>query len=127
MTEEILDLAKTIQKVSELPGIRSCLLSTTQGKKLAGRLVGPTKETAISPALPRLFQELKSTLGEARSLGGITLYFDQEPLSIILVNELCLIVVHDNRPFRPGVREKIFSVMQELDEISDAKIFGAGR
>jgi hypothetical protein len=121
MTEEILDLPKTILKVSELPGLRSCLLTTAQGTKLAGKWVGPTKETAISPALPRMFQQLKSALGEARSLEGMTLYFDQDPLSIIQVNELCLIVAHDNRPFRPGVREKLFSVMQELDEISHAK------
>ena len=73
------------------------------------------------PGLPRLIQELKSALGETRSLEGITLYFDQDPLSIILVNELCLIVAHDNRPFRPGVREKILSVVQELDQISHAK------
>ena len=121
MTEEILDLAKTIQKVSELPGLRSCLLTTIQGTKLAGKLAGPTKETSLSPALPRILQELKSALGAVRSLQGITFYFDQDPLSIILVNELCLIVAHDNRPFRPGVREKLFSVVQELDKISYAK------
>jgi hypothetical protein len=121
MTEEILDLAKTIQKVSELPGLRSCLLTTAQGTKLAGKLVGPTKETIISPELPRMFQQLKSAFGEARSLEGMTLYFDQDPLSIIQVNELCLIVAHDNRPFRPGVREKLFSVVQELDKISHAR------
>jgi hypothetical protein len=121
MTEETLDLSKTIEKVSELPGLRSCLLTTAQGTKLAGKLVGSTKETASSLALPRMFQQLKSALGEARSLEGMTLYFDQDPLSIIQVNELCLIVAHDNRPFRPGVRERLFSVMQELDEISRAK------
>jgi hypothetical protein len=121
MTDEILDLAKTIQKVSELPGLRSCLLTTAQGTKLAGKLVGPTKETIISPALPRMFQQLKWAFGEARSLEGMTLYFDQDPLSIIQVHELCLIVAHDNRPFRPGVREKLFSVVQELDKISHAR------
>jgi hypothetical protein len=121
MTEEILDLAKTIQKVSELPGLRSCLLTTARGAKLAGKLVGPTKEAAISSALPRMFQQLKAALGEVRSLQGMTLYFDQDPLSIIQLNELCLIVAHDNRPFRPGVREKLFSVVQELDEISHTK------
>jgi hypothetical protein len=121
MTEEILDLGKTIERVSELPGLRSCLLTTAQGTKLAGKLVGPAKETAISPVLPRIFQQLKSALGEALLLEGMTLYFDQDPLSIIQVNELCLIVAHDNRPFRPGVREKLFSVLGELDEISHAK------
>jgi hypothetical protein len=121
MTEEILDLAKTIQKVSELPGLRSCLLTTTQGAKLAGELVGPIKETAFASELPRLFQQIKSAMGEARSLEGITLYFNPDPLSIILVNELCLFVAHDSRPFHPGVREKIFSVVQELDAISHSK------
>jgi hypothetical protein len=29
--------------------------------------------------------------------------------------------MHDSRPFRPGVREKILAVIQELDKISHTK------
>ena len=47
MTDETLDLAKTIRMVGELPGLRACLLNTTQGLKLAGSLNDPSREQAI--------------------------------------------------------------------------------
>jgi hypothetical protein len=123
MTEEVLDLPKTIRKVSELPGIRTCLLTTENGTKLGGKLDDPNQETAVSSALSRLFQHVNLALGEMQmqSLEGMTLYCGRNPLSIFLVNELSLTVQHDNRPFRPGVREKILAVMQELERISHTK------
>jgi hypothetical protein len=121
MTDEVLDLPKTMQKISELPGLRACLLTTTKGTKLWGESVDPIGAPALSSAFPGLLQQVASTLGETRSLQGMTLYFDRDPLSIILSNELCLVVMHDSRPFRPGVMEKILAVMQELDKISHTK------
>ena len=47
MTDETLDLAKTIRMVGELPGLRACLLNTTDGLKLAGNLDDPSQEQAI--------------------------------------------------------------------------------
>ena len=38
LTDEPLDLVKTIQKVAELPGLKACILTTTDGLKLAGGL-----------------------------------------------------------------------------------------
>jgi hypothetical protein len=58
---------------------------------------------------------------QIQSLEGMTLYCDRDPLSIFLVNDLLLTVLHDSRPFRPGVREKILVVIQELDKISQTK------
>jgi hypothetical protein len=116
MTEEVLDLAKTIQKVSQLPGLRACLLATTDGRKLAGELADSIEATAMM--LPDLWQKISSALGKAQSLEGLTLYLSRDLMSITQVNELCLFVMHDDRPFRPGVREKVFAVTQELDKIS---------
>jgi hypothetical protein len=121
MTDEVLDLPKTMQKISELPGLRASLLTTAKGTKLWGESVDPIGDPALSSAFPRLLQQVASTLGETRSLQGMTLHFDRDPLSIILSNELCLVVMHDSRPFRPGVMEKILAVMQELDKISHTK------
>jgi len=121
MTDEVLDLSKTMQKVNDLPGLRACMLTTAEGIKLWGGPVGPIGEPTLSSAFPRLFQQVTSTLGKTRLLHGMTLYFDPDPLSIILFNELCLVVMHDSRSFRPGVREKILAVMQELDKIRHTK------
>ena len=57
MTDETLDLAKTIRMVGELPGLRACLLNTTEGLKLAGSLDDPSQEQAISALMPELFEQ----------------------------------------------------------------------
>jgi hypothetical protein len=116
MTDEPLDLTKTIDKVAELPGLRSCILSTTDGIKLAGNLGDPEQEKAISTLLPELFQRTLVKLEGLRAgtLETITLYYDHRQLSTFVQGKLCLTVLHDNKPFKPGVREKIQAVISEL-------------
>ena len=122
MTDEPLDLAKTIRKVAELPGLRSCLLSTADGLKLAGSFGDPKKEQTVATMLPDLFQRTRSQLKELGSdaLETITLYYGLYQLSAFVQGELCLTVLHDNRPFKPGVREKIQAIISELSLLSTA-------
>jgi hypothetical protein len=116
MTDEPLDLAKTINKVADLPGLRSCILNTADGFKLAGNLGDPGKEKAISELLPEVFQKTRSKIKELNAglLETITLCYGTEQLSTFMQGNLCLTVIHDNRPFKPGVREKVQSVISEL-------------
>jgi hypothetical protein len=116
MTDESLDLAKTISKVANLPGLRSCMLNTASGRKLAGDLSDPGKERAISALLPEVFEKIRSKIKElnAGALETITLCYGAEQLSTFMQGNLCLTVLHDNRPFKPGVREKVQAVISEL-------------
>ena len=52
-TDEPLDLIKTVQNVGGLPGLKSCLLSTTDGLKLAGSFGEPGQEKAILTLVAR--------------------------------------------------------------------------
>jgi predicted regulator of Ras-like GTPase activity (Roadblock/LC7/MglB family) len=116
MTDEALDLPKTISMVGELPGLRACLLHTADGLKLAGNLDDANQEEAISVLMPPLFQQAQSRLAGARlgTLETITLYCGQGQLSTFIQGDFCLTVLHDNRPFKPGVREKVQAVISEL-------------
>jgi len=116
MTDETLDLAKTIRMVGELPGLRACLLNTTEGLKLAGSLNDPSQEQAISALMPELFEQARSKLANLHlgRLDAITLYCGRDQLSTFIQGEFCLTVLHDNRPFKPGVREKVQAVISEL-------------
>jgi hypothetical protein len=116
LTDEPLDLLKTIRNVAHLPGLKSCLLSTTEGVKLAGSFGDQNQENALSSSLPELFQWTSSKLETLRAgtLETITLSYDLQQLSTFVQGKLCLTVLHDNRPFKPGVREKIQAVMSEL-------------
>jgi hypothetical protein len=120
MTDEPLDLAKTIQKVAELPGLRSCILSTIDGLKLAGDLGDPGQERATAVWLSELFQGTQSRLAAvgAGTLETITLSCGLQQLSTFVHGKLCLTVLHDNRPFKPGVREKIQAVISEIAALS---------
>lgn len=117
MTEEPLDLVTTLKKVAELPGLQSCVLTTTEGQKLAGDLGDPNQEKLVSTLLPDLFQRTHSVLSELRTgaLEAITIYTDARQFSAFVRGQLCLSVVHDKRPFKPGVREKIQVVLNELE------------
>jgi hypothetical protein len=120
LTDEPLDLTKTVQNVAGLPGLRSCLLSTTDGLKLAGSFGDPGQEKAILTLLPEVFDWSGSKLAalQAGTLETITFYYGLHQLSAFVQGKLCLAVVHDNRPFKPGVREKIRVVLNELAALS---------
>lgn len=124
MTEEPLDLARTIHRIAELPGLKSCLLSTTEGVKLAGDLADPEQEKGVSALLPELFQRTQSQLEVlgADTLETITLYCGLRQLSTFVKGKLCLTVLHDNRPFKPGVREKIQAVVSELATLGESRV-----
>jgi predicted regulator of Ras-like GTPase activity (Roadblock/LC7/MglB family) len=120
MTDEPLDLPKTVRMVSELPGLRACFLNTTDGRKLAGTLDDPGKEQAISALALDLFQQARSKLASMQlgRLETITLYYGRDQLSTFIQGKFCLTVLHDNRPFKPGVREKVQAVISELATLS---------
>jgi predicted regulator of Ras-like GTPase activity (Roadblock/LC7/MglB family) len=123
LTDETLDLPKAIRKVAELPGLRSCLLNTTDGLKLAGSLDDPGREQAVSILAPELFRQARSKLADMHLgvLETITLYCGSDQLSTFLQGKLCLTVLHDNRPFKPGVREKVQAVINELVPLSKSE------
>ena len=123
MTDEPLDLAKAIQKVAQLPGLRSCILNSTQGLKLAGNVSDASQEEAIAAFLPELFQQTRSKLEalHAGSLETITLCYGLHQLSTFVQKDLCLTVFHDQRPFKPGVREKVQAVMSALTALSPSE------
>jgi hypothetical protein len=120
LTDEPLDLVKTIQKVAGLPGLKSCLLSTTDGLKLAGSFGELGQEKAVLTLLPELYGATGSKLEalQAGTLETVTFYYGLHQLSTFVEGKLCLTVAHDNRPFKPGVREKIRAVLNELAALS---------
>jgi hypothetical protein len=120
MTDAPLDLTATIRKIAALPGLKSCSLNTLKGQRLAGEIGDPNLEKVISSLLPELFQRTDSVLDELRAgaLEAITIYAGTRQFSAFVRGNLCLTVVHDKRSFKPGVREKIQLVLNELEALS---------
>jgi hypothetical protein len=125
LTEERLDLPGIVDRISGLPGLQSSLLSTMDGRKLAGKLDDDRLERSALTSFPALFREVKTRLDdeENHSLETLTLCWRQEQVSIFSDGRLCLTVRHHRRPFKPGVREKLVLVFSRLaDALSSSEI-----
>jgi hypothetical protein len=116
VTDEPLDLPAVLAKIAQLPAIQACVLTTGDGRIILGSLGNEKLDHAIQTLIPRLFDESKSKLSEQgiSPLQTITYSCQDEQLSSFGQENVYLTVLHGQRPFKPGVREKIFRVLAEL-------------
>jgi hypothetical protein len=116
VTDERLDLPAVLAKVAQLPDIKACLLTTGDGRIVAGSLGDERLDHALLALIPGLFDQSESKLNEAglSPLQTITCSCRDEQLSSFGQEKVYLTVLHGHRPFKPGVREKIFRVLEEL-------------
>jgi hypothetical protein len=99
-----------------LPGLTASLLTYRDGRKIAGDLRGLKQEPALAPLLAELFNQADAQISPLNlgALETLTLHCGGQQLSAFLHRGYSLIVLHENRPFKPGVREKIRTVLNEI-------------
>jgi hypothetical protein len=116
MTDESLDLGEVIAHIAKLPGLTASLLTYRDGRKIAGDLRGLKQEPALAPLLAELFNQADAQISPLNlgALETLTLHCGGQQLSAFLHRGYSLIVLHENRPFKPGVREKIRTVLNEI-------------
>ncbi|MBV8585082.1 MAG: hypothetical protein JO308_02250 [Verrucomicrobia bacterium] len=114
--DEDRDLPGVIEHLGRLPGLESAVLYSPAGKILAGNLGDQIPEHVVTALLPPLFAVARQRLRDVRPTGLETLTFawQRQQISLFWQENLCLAVRHANRPFKPGVREKLVSVLKEL-------------
>jgi hypothetical protein len=115
LTDEVLDLNKVVQKVSEFPGINSALFFAADGS-----LEGEPEKLGLSQSSVQLLSSLTHEVGQrVENLGfgqieTVTLGWKRELVSVFTRGESGFVVRHQKRPFKPGVREKICLVLSHL-------------
>jgi hypothetical protein len=116
MTDESLDLGGVIARIASLPGLKASILCDLGGRKIAGILRGLDQEVEVISVLPQLFQQVDHQISPLKigALETLTLHCEGQQLSAFLQEEYSLIVLHENLPFKPGVREKIGMVLAEI-------------
>ena len=116
MTEELLTLERVISKAGELPGLKACVLAH-------GNKVLCTSNTASGIDLKTLSGQAMTMLGQIRessagmglgAVPAVTLHAEQGALSFLHKGELCLLVLHADRGFVPGVRERLQEMLGHL-------------
>lgn len=126
MTEEKLTLERVISKAGELPGLKACVLA--HGDKVlctSNTASGIDLKTLSGQAMTMLGQIRESTAGMGLgAVPAVTLHAEQGALSFLHNGELCLLVLHADRGFVPGVRERL---QEMLGHLTDARPALPGR
>lgn len=125
MTEEKLTLERVIAMAGKLPGLRACVLAT--GDQVLSASATPTGvdlRTLSGQAMTLLSQlrDSSSSMGIG-AVPAITLHAQQGIVSFLYQGELCLLVLHADRGFVPGVRERL---QEMLGHLSSAKALPGG-
>lgn len=125
MTEEKLTLDRVIALAGQLPGLRACVLA--HGEKVvcaSNTPPGVDLKTLSGQAMTMLAQikESSSNMGLG-TVPAVTLHGEQGALSFLHNGELCLLVLHADRGFLPGVRERL---QEMLGHLSRAKALPGG-
>ena len=125
MTEEKLTMDRVIAMAGQLPGLRACILAHGDQVVCASNTPpGIDLQTLSGQAMTMLAQirESSSKMGLG-NVPGVTLHAEQGALSFLHNNELCLLVLHADRGFLPGVRERL---QEMLGHLSNAEALPSG-
>jgi predicted regulator of Ras-like GTPase activity (Roadblock/LC7/MglB family) len=116
MTDEKLTLERIVAMAGQLPGLRACVLAHgDQVVCVSNTPAGIDLQTLSSQAAAMLSQlrESSSQMGIG-AVPAITLHAEQGVLSFLYQEELCLLVLHADRGFVPGVRERLQEMLGHL-------------
>ena len=129
MTEEKLTLDRVIEMAGQLPGLRACVLAHGEHVVCASQTpTGIDLQTLSGQAMTMLAQirESSSNMGLG-AVPAITLHAEQGALSFLHNGELCLLVLHTDRGFVPGVRERLQEMLGHLSDARPLLTDGDGR
>ena len=119
LTEEKLTVRRVVELCGELPGIRSCVLTRDDTIVASHNVPENFDLVSMSSTASKMLsamQESSSQLGIG-AVPALTLHTERGPLSIVQNNRLTLLVVHADRGFIPGVREKLTATLGELSRM----------
>ena len=116
LTEERLNLDRALALCGGLPGIRACIL--TRGSTILGAHRVPDAIDIVS-----LTANAKTMLDGVRtssmrmglgSIPAITIHSEKGPVSFFYSGELLMLVLHADRGFVPGVRERLAGAVEAM-------------
>ena len=122
MTEETLTLESVISKAGQLPGLNACVLAHgDQVLCTSNATPGVDLRTLSTQAMTMLAQirETSANMGLG-AVPAVTLHAEHGALSFLHNGELCLLVLHGDRGFVPGVRERLQQMLGHLAEAKPA-------
>jgi hypothetical protein len=114
MTEDTLDLPRISELSAELPGVSGCLILAGESLAQGGERPAGLNAQTLRDLSDRLTAAAESVSDKLQADRTFTLYGGSRALSLFARQQLCLCVVHGNRGFLPGVRERLTAVADTL-------------
>lgn len=118
MTEEHLTLDQVLKLCGGLPGIRSCIL--TKGSSVLSAFNVPdgidlVSLTGNASAMLDAMRASSMRMGLG-AIPAVTVHSEKGPVSFFHSDDLAMLIIHADRGFIPGVREKIHDVVVALGQ-----------
>ncbi len=116
LTEEYLSVDRIVELCGALPGVNSCVLS--HGASVIASHNVPDSIDLVSLSahaleMLRAMRESSAKMGIG-AVPAVTIHSEKGPITFFHRDDLCLLVLHKDRGFIPGVREKLQQVMDAL-------------
>lgn len=120
-TDDDLTTHQIVDRLAQLPGIRSAVGIINGGVIASGHASGSEEVARFIASAPKnceYLTGLAESMGYGRS-GSFTMRAGAGVRTIIIENGNCLAVLHDKSGFGPGVRDKLLLTVRLLGELAD--------
>ncbi len=116
---EELTLQEVVRLTSQLKGVAGCILAMSDGVFLTGQLPPHLDQETISVFAPQLFRKVGRYMKELRAgeVTRLSVFTDQQPISIFRAHDIFLIVIHDNLHFSKALLRRCERISQELARV----------
>lgn len=116
LTEEYLSVDRIVELCGGLPGINSCVLSHSASVIASHNVPDSIDLVSLSAhalEMLRAMRESSAKMGIG-AVPAVTIHSEKGPITFFHKDDLCLLVLHKDRGFIPGVREKLQMVIDAL-------------
>ena len=116
---EELTLQEVVRLTSQLKGVSGCILAMSDGVFLTGQLPPHLDQETISVFAPQLFRKVGRYMKELRAgeVTRLSVFTDQQPISIFRAHDIFLIVIHDKLHFSKALLRRCERISQELARV----------
>ena len=111
-------MERVIELCNGLPGIQSCIL-TRSGSVVNARNVPDSIDLiSLSANALEMFRALRGSCAKMGigAVPAVTMHSQKGPITFFHEQDICLLVLHKDRGFVPGVREKLQLVVEQLSK-----------
>lgn len=111
-TQEVFTPQKAVERTAELPGVDGAVLFSRRGELVAAVLPADEAAKRLGQQTPAIFSRIQELAGDLGFAGSevFTLHTGSRIVSFFGHGGCCLAILHGERIFGPGMREKLMLI-----------------